>query len=242
MTSLKSGPAHHAGASSPMPPVSPRATRANGWSSRPSPGCSTSNARRSPPTSAATGCRAEHVERPGGGRPPRPPCAAGADGRRHWRRAGAGRGRVSHRRRCGLSAFRRGISQGPGGHQSARVPDRPGCSLDPGDARHPRGPRLVPDRASPMSGCGAGWSTIAMAREFPRAEVVGFDADEASVDDARANAAAQGVPVGSRSATPGRWPNAAPSTRSSCWKRCTTWRARARCWIASAMRSRPAAA
>jgi Putative methyltransferase len=28
-------------------------------------------------------------------------------------------------------------------------------------------------------GCGAGWSTIAMARAFPQAEVVGFDADEA---------------------------------------------------------------
>jgi 2-polyprenyl-3-methyl-5-hydroxy-6-metoxy-1,4-benzoquinol methylase len=44
-------------------------------------------------------------------------------------------------------------------------------------------------------GCGAGWSTIAMAREFPRAEVVGFDADEASVADARGNAAAHNVPV-----------------------------------------------
>src|SRR5262245_50180553 len=38
-------------------------------------------------------------------------------------------------------------------------------------------------------GCGGGWSTIAMARAFPKAEVVGFDADEASVADARANAA-----------------------------------------------------
>lgn len=44
-------------------------------------------------------------------------------------------------------------------------------------------------------GCGAGWSTIAMARTFPRAEVLGFDADEASVTDARENAAAHGVPV-----------------------------------------------
>jgi 2-polyprenyl-3-methyl-5-hydroxy-6-metoxy-1,4-benzoquinol methylase len=45
-------------------------------------------------------------------------------------------------------------------------------------------------------GCGAGWSTIAMARAFPDAEVVGFDADEASVADARENAAAHGVRVG----------------------------------------------
>ncbi|MGH9158683.1 MAG: class I SAM-dependent methyltransferase [Vicinamibacteraceae bacterium] len=42
-------------------------------------------------------------------------------------------------------------------------------------------------------GCGAGWSTIAMARAFPRAEVIGFDADEASIADARENAAAQQV-------------------------------------------------
>jgi 2-polyprenyl-3-methyl-5-hydroxy-6-metoxy-1,4-benzoquinol methylase len=42
-------------------------------------------------------------------------------------------------------------------------------------------------------GCGAGWSTIAVARAFPLAEVVGFDADEASVTDARRHAAAQGV-------------------------------------------------
>lgn len=42
-------------------------------------------------------------------------------------------------------------------------------------------------------GCGAGWSTIAVARAFPLAEVVGFDADEASVLDARRHAATQGV-------------------------------------------------
>lgn len=44
-------------------------------------------------------------------------------------------------------------------------------------------------------GCGAGWSTIAIARAFPRAEVVGFDADEASVVDARRNAATQQIPA-----------------------------------------------
>jgi 2-polyprenyl-3-methyl-5-hydroxy-6-metoxy-1,4-benzoquinol methylase len=44
-------------------------------------------------------------------------------------------------------------------------------------------------------GCGAGWSTIAMARAFPRAEVIGFDADEASIADARASAAEQQVAV-----------------------------------------------
>ena len=44
-------------------------------------------------------------------------------------------------------------------------------------------------------GCGAGWSTIAMARAYPRADVIGFDADEASVADAGAQAAASGSPA-----------------------------------------------
>lgn len=44
-------------------------------------------------------------------------------------------------------------------------------------------------------GCGAGWSTTALARAFPNAEVIGFDLDEASVRDAREAAAAQGVSV-----------------------------------------------
>ena len=44
-------------------------------------------------------------------------------------------------------------------------------------------------------GCGSGWSTIAVARAFPQADVAGFDLDEASVADARRNAVDQGVPV-----------------------------------------------
>ena len=51
------------------------------------------------------------------------------------------------------------------------------------------------DRAWPTSGCGAGWSTIAMARAYPKSDVYGFDADAASTADARANAAAAGVKV-----------------------------------------------
>ena len=42
-------------------------------------------------------------------------------------------------------------------------------------------------------GCGAGWSTIAMARAYRASEIVGFDSDAASIADARANAAAAGV-------------------------------------------------
>ena len=40
-------------------------------------------------------------------------------------------------------------------------------------------------------GCGQGWSTIAVARAYPKAEVWGFDLDPASIADARANAAEQ---------------------------------------------------
>jgi 2-polyprenyl-3-methyl-5-hydroxy-6-metoxy-1,4-benzoquinol methylase len=44
-------------------------------------------------------------------------------------------------------------------------------------------------------GSGTGWSTIAMARAFPKATVIGFDSDDASVSDAIANADAAGIPV-----------------------------------------------
>lgn len=42
-------------------------------------------------------------------------------------------------------------------------------------------------------GCGCGWSSIAIARGFPGTTVLGIDSDEASIADARANAAAAGV-------------------------------------------------
>lgn len=42
-------------------------------------------------------------------------------------------------------------------------------------------------------GCGMGWSSIAMARAYPNAEVHGFDLDQASVAAAQANAKAEGV-------------------------------------------------
>jgi len=44
-------------------------------------------------------------------------------------------------------------------------------------------------------GCGHGWSTIALARAYPQAEVIGYDGDGTSVVEARENAAAAGVPV-----------------------------------------------
>jgi len=42
-------------------------------------------------------------------------------------------------------------------------------------------------------GCGAGWSTIALAQAYPEARVVGFDIDQPSIDMARAAAAHEGV-------------------------------------------------
>jgi len=42
-------------------------------------------------------------------------------------------------------------------------------------------------------GCGAGWSTIALARAYPSARVAGFDVDPPSVELATANARAAGV-------------------------------------------------
>ncbi len=45
-------------------------------------------------------------------------------------------------------------------------------------------------------GCGQGFSTVAMARAFPRAEVEGIDADERSIADARRHAAEAGARAG----------------------------------------------
>ena len=42
-------------------------------------------------------------------------------------------------------------------------------------------------------GCGTGWSSISIARGFPKAVVAGFDLDKVSIDEARANAAEAGV-------------------------------------------------
>jgi SAM-dependent methyltransferase len=43
--------------------------------------------------------------------------------------------------------------------------------------------------------CGTGWSTIALARAYPNAEVHGLDLDVASIELARANAAAEGIEI-----------------------------------------------
>jgi len=41
--------------------------------------------------------------------------------------------------------------------------------------------------------CGAGWSTIALARAYPNAEIHGLDLDEASIELVKANAEAEGI-------------------------------------------------
>ncbi len=55
--------------------------------------------------------------------------------------------------------------------------------------------RLLADPPARVAdvGCGTGWSSIAMARAYPKAEVHGFDLDEASIALARRNAMAEGL-------------------------------------------------
>jgi 2-polyprenyl-3-methyl-5-hydroxy-6-metoxy-1,4-benzoquinol methylase len=63
--------------------------------------------------------------------------------------------------------------------------------------------QAVPDVAARLAeggkladlGCGAGWSTIALATALPHTEVIGYDSDPASIADAAANAAERGVDV-----------------------------------------------
>src|ERR671912_1514350 len=42
-------------------------------------------------------------------------------------------------------------------------------------------------------GCGAGWSSISIARAYPKARVDGFDLDEVSIAEAKANAESEGL-------------------------------------------------
>jgi 2-polyprenyl-3-methyl-5-hydroxy-6-metoxy-1,4-benzoquinol methylase len=42
-------------------------------------------------------------------------------------------------------------------------------------------------------GCGHGWSTIALSTAYPDADVIGYDSDEASVEEARAHADGSGA-------------------------------------------------
>jgi 2-polyprenyl-3-methyl-5-hydroxy-6-metoxy-1,4-benzoquinol methylase len=57
---------------------------------------------------------------------------------------------------------------------------------------HARLGATLPARVADIA-CGAGWSSIALAKAYPNARVDGFDLDEPSIDLARANAAEHGV-------------------------------------------------
>ncbi|MGH9308454.1 MAG: class I SAM-dependent methyltransferase [Vicinamibacterales bacterium] len=79
--------------------------------------------------------------------------------------------------------------------------NRPAFTTDLVERWIPSAPDLHQRLAAPGSrvadvGCGAGWSTIAIARAYTAADVIGFDADAASIADARGNAAAADVSVG----------------------------------------------
>ena len=86
------------------------------------------------------------------------------------------------------AAFRHGQ-----GHinRPAFLADLPGGWLDAlPDVRN----RLLSDGGRVADvGCGQGFATVAIAEAFPRAQVVGFDADAASIADARAFAGERGV-------------------------------------------------
>ena len=47
-------------------------------------------------------------------------------------------------------------------------------------------------------GCGHGWSTVLMAKAFPKSRFIGYDFHPGSIDDARAHAKAHGVSANAR--------------------------------------------
>jgi len=62
-------------------------------------------------------------------------------------------------------------------------------AIDDVDARLKADP---PARVADVA-CGEGWSTLAIARAYPKARVVGFDLDEPSIEAARRHAADEGM-------------------------------------------------
>ena len=58
---------------------------------------------------------------------------------------------------------------------------------------HVRAALAAPGAAIADVACGTGWSSVALARAFPQASVVGYDVDAPSVDAARTTAANAGV-------------------------------------------------
>lgn len=103
-----------------------------------------------------------------------------------------------------LSAYRTGggvpwSAYGADAREGQAVTNRPLFLSELGTSWFPAMPELharlqadPPARIADI-GCGAGWSSIAMARAYPKVQVEGFDSDEASVLLAQTNAADSGV-------------------------------------------------
>jgi 2-polyprenyl-3-methyl-5-hydroxy-6-metoxy-1,4-benzoquinol methylase len=87
------------------------------------------------------------------------------------------------------TAFRDGQA---GINRPAFEHDLPSCWLPAIPELHARLQAEPPARVADL-GCGAGWSTIALARAYPRADIVGVDNDPASIEDARGHARTAGV-------------------------------------------------
>jgi SAM-dependent methyltransferase len=101
-------------------------------------------------------------------------------------------------------AFRSGAGitfdgYGPDGRQSQARSTRPMFERLLGSEWLPSVPELderlrgdPPARVADVA-CGCGWSTISLARAYPKVSVEGLDLDEASIDEARRNLAGSGV-------------------------------------------------
>jgi SAM-dependent methyltransferase len=80
--------------------------------------------------------------------------------------------------------------------------------------------------------CGAGWSSIALARAYPQARIDGYDSDPATIESARRNA--REMDVADRVTFAVQDGGAPPWTVTMTWSasstRCTTWPGPSRCW------------
>ena len=96
----------------------------------------------------------------------RPPRAAGSDGRWYRGRSRSGGRGLPQRWRRAVCPVRHRVPAGTGRHQPAGIPGGSRRALDSRGGRPARTSRHAPSRVADV-GCGAGWSTIAMARAYP---------------------------------------------------------------------------
>ena len=94
-----------------------------------------------------------------------------------------------------FEAYGAAMMRGQGGiNRPAFTRDLTGAWLPAIPDLHARLAADPPARVADV-GCGVGWSTLALARAYPRATVIGYDLDAASVDAARRRATAEGLAV-----------------------------------------------